>query len=109
MKQGDIYLVRFHPAVGSELKRFRPAVVISDQVNRIDSRFTVIAPLTTNIKSKHPEYELEIKANPALEKDSLLLCWYLRTVDVTRLENKLGLLSKTDIVKMKQALKKLFI
>lgn len=107
IKTGDIYLIRFHPAFGAELKRFRPAVIVSEKVNQTDEHFTLIAPLTTSTK-KTNKYELSIKNNTSLEKNSTLLLWYLRTIDTLRLERKLGTLNKTDITKMKQTLKNLF-
>lgn len=99
---GTICLVRFHPSIGSELKKFRPAVVISDKINQTDSRFVLIAPFTTSIKSLDPHSELLIKKGTALEKDSALLCWYLRTIDVNRVQATLGRLTPEEIAKMKQ-------
>ncbi len=107
MEQGDIYLVRFHPSVGSELKRFRPAVVVSGKVHTIDDRFALVAPLTTSTKSVHKNFELLVKNNSALEKDSVLLCWYLQAVDVGRLEKRLGGLKMADVTEMKKILKRL--
>lgn len=104
---GDIYLVRFHPSYGQELKRYRPAVIISSQINQIDPRFTLIAPLTTNTQKQNKKHELLIQ-NPSLEKNSLLLTWYLKTIDIVRLEKKIGRLSPSDIKKLKSNLQKLF-
>lgn len=104
---GDIYLVRFHPAVGSELKRYRPAVILSSQFTQIDQRFVLIAPLTSNITKQAKQYELLIN-NPSLDKPSLLLTWYLRTIDKNRLMSKIGQLDKTTITKMQKMVKKLF-
>lgn len=106
-KTGDIFLVRFHPAYGNEIKRFRPAVVVSSKANDFDERFISIAPLTTSNKILHPDFELNIK-NPALEKPSVLLTWYIRTIDIKRLEAKIGQLKSTNINKMKKILQRFF-
>ncbi len=103
---GDIILVKFHPSSGAELKKYRPAVVMVDPA-RIDQRFVMVAPFTTN--TKHPRAaELLIKKNQALTKDSLLLCWYLRTLDQRKVIKKLGELSKSQADECRENLRQLF-
>jgi mRNA interferase MazF len=97
---GEIYLVKFHPSDGAELRKFRPAVIMSDKVSNIDSRFALIAPFTTSTHNYNPDAELLIKKAEGLNKPSVLLCWYLWTIDTTRLLEKIGQLSKADIQKM---------
>lgn len=105
-KTGEIYLVRFHPAVGTELKRFRPGVIISGRVNRVDPRFTLIAPLTTGgIINK--KYEMAVKSRDDLAKESTLLAWYLRTVDVGRIGARIAQLKQREVKILKQKLKNL--
>ena len=92
---GDIVLIKFHPGYGNEFKKYRPAVIMSETITKIDPRFILIAPLTTNIKTEQPELELIID-NPSLDKKSLLLTWYQLTIDSSRLIRKLGTLSDID-------------
>lgn len=108
LEAGTICLVRFHPSTGSELKRFRPAVIVSEKINQLDSRFVLVAPFTTNTSSFHPEHELLIKKNNILEQDSVLLCWYLRIIDTNRIEIILGKLTNEKIKQMKQKARQLF-
>jgi mRNA interferase MazF len=105
---GDIYLVRFHPGYGSELHKYRPAVIVSSVVGAIDDRFTLIAPLTTNNKILHPSSEMLIQSNPCLEQDSVLLCWYLWTIDASRLIRRLGKLNQNDLEIMRRQISNLF-
>lgn len=107
LKTGTICLVRFHPSVGSELKKYRPAVIASELPNKIDPRFALIIPLTTQIKPKN-KAEILIKNKQALEKDSLLLCWYFRIIDRNRIVSNLGKLNKNQTQKMKQEIRKMF-
>jgi len=100
-RQGDIFLVRFHPGYASELKKFRPAVVIAAG---IDERFVLVAPFTTNLQTTKSAVELVIE-NPGLDAPSLLLTWYLLTIDTTRMLRKLGSLSKREYANVKQALR----
>lgn len=109
IKTGDIYLVRFHPAVGSELHKYRPAVIVSAKIGKIDNRFSLIAPFTTNAENYNKEYELLIKGNSALEKDSVLLCWYLLTIDSRRLITEFGCLPPKIISRFKKVIRQLII
>lgn len=103
LKFGDIYIVRFHPSIGSELKRYRPAVIVSSK--SIDSRFTTIVPITSNRKKYPHPYSLKVE-NEVLDKPSAILPWYLRTIDVVRLERKLGELEEKDKTELKLAFEK---
>ena len=105
---GDIFLVRFHPSYGAEFQKYRPAVVVSSIVTTIDPRFVLIAPLSTNLKTATPDYEFVVKAGKVLEKDSLLLCWYLWTIDTRRLVKKLGVLTSKDQDRLHLSISKLF-
>lgn len=91
---GDIWLVKFHPGTGAEFSKYRPAIVLSNLQN-VDSRFCLIAPLTSDTQIRN-EYEFKIE-NEALEKPSLLLGWYLWTIDSRRLVNKLGNLENHEL------------
>ena len=105
-KTGEIYLVRFHPAAGAELKRYRPGVIISSQVNKFDPRFTLIVPLTTG-GGISPKYEMTIKRRGDLAKDSTILVWYVRTIDVRRIGGKIAELNQREVKILKEKLKNL--
>lgn len=106
LKTGDIYLVRFHPGYGAELKKFRPAVIMSSRISTLDPRFALIAPLTTDVQSQNL-FEIPIAKGRTLESDSLLLCWYLWTIDHRRLEKKLGTISSQELKLLHQTLTRL--
>ena len=108
VQSGDIYLVKFHPTIGAGLKKYRPAVIVSGEVTHLDSRFVLIAPLTTQAHTTNT-YELKLKSNPALTKNSLILCWYLHTLDSRRLVKKLGSISKPELTAMYKILTKLLV
>ena len=57
-RQGEIYLVKFHPASGKELRKFRPAVIIFDSTH---PGFVTIAPLTSILKIHSPKLEFRIR------------------------------------------------
>lgn len=95
LKTGDLYMVKFHPGYGGEFRKYRPAVIVSDYVNKIHPDLVMVAPLSTKINPLR-EYEFVVR-NPGLRSPSAVVCWYLRTIDRDRLIEKIGTLSKKDI------------
>lgn len=80
----DVYLIELDPAVGSEIKKTRPCVVVSP--NEMNCLKTVlIAPMTT--KGFHAPSRIELLFQ---DKTGLVLLDQLRSVDKSRLVKKLG-------------------
>jgi mRNA interferase MazF len=54
MKRGEVWWVDFEPSTGSEIRKTRPAIIVSnDAANRILTRVVVI-PLTSNTSRVYP-------------------------------------------------------
>ncbi|MCW2505874.1 MAG: mRNA interferase MazF9 [Actinomycetia bacterium] len=97
MRRGDVHLVSFDPAVGSESNKTRPALIVSnDGANRVAERLgrgvVVVVPITSSVIRVFP-FQLLIPAGTGgLERDSKTQTEQLRTVDVTRIGRRLGTL-----------------
>lgn len=102
-KAGEIWLTKFHPGTSNELAKYRPALVVRN-LDEIDKRFVLIAPLTSS--KKQNDFEVEV-SHPGLEKRSTILPWYLWTIDTRRLQHKIGELSNEDRKKVSASLQKL--
>ena len=94
-----IFLANLDPVVGSEQGRTRPILVISEEeINQILPVVNVL-PIT----SRKPERriypnEVLIPANTGgLEKESIVLCYQIRTLDKKRLIKKLGAIEDFDL------------
>lgn len=80
----DVYLIELDPAIGSEIKKTRPCVIVSP--NEMTCLKTVlIAPMTT--KGFHAPSRVELQFQ---NKTGLVLLDQLRSVDKSRLVKKLG-------------------
>ncbi|HYW19490.1 MAG TPA: type II toxin-antitoxin system PemK/MazF family toxin [Nodularia sp. (in: cyanobacteria)] len=91
-KRGDIWLTNFDPTLGAEIKKIRPAVVVSsDGVGKLPIK--LIAPIT-DWKEYYAGNIWHIKIEPDitnnLTKASAVDVLQLRGIDVQRLIRKIG-------------------
>lgn len=85
MNRFDVYLVSLDPALGSEIQKARPCVVISpDEMNRVLAT-VIIAPMTSTIRNYPTRIPVTFKA-----KQGEVVLDQIRTVDKQRLHKKLG-------------------
>ena len=81
IRRGEVFLVNFDPTVGSEAKKTRPAVVVSNDINNAYSPIVSISPITSNVKRIY-SFEVEIRANTAgLSQRSKVMVNQTRAVD----------------------------
>ena len=81
----DVYLINLDPAVGSEIQKIRPCLIISpDEMNRF-IRTVIVAPLTTAGK----DYPTRVSCKFKKKKGQIVLD-QIRTIDKSRLIKKLG-------------------
>lgn len=101
-KRGQIYWVNLDPTVGTEIKKKRPAVIISNDIGNEFSRRVIVAPVSSSASKLYPfEVLVEIKGR----KGKILLD-QLRAVDKIRLSKSLGCCEKETISQIDKALKR---
>jgi mRNA interferase MazF len=85
VKRGEVYWVNLDPAIGTEIKKTRPALIVSpDDMNGVLPR-VIIAPLTSKGQSLGCRPEIEFAGKPAR-----ILLDQIRSVDKHRLAGKMG-------------------
>ena len=91
IKRFDICLVNLDPTIGFEIKKTRPAIIISpDSMNLSRLKTVIIAPMTSTIKDNFPTRVMTLfkdkKGQVALDQ--------LMAIDRSRIVQKLGVLEK---------------
>ncbi|MBQ8749983.1 MAG: type II toxin-antitoxin system PemK/MazF family toxin [Clostridia bacterium] len=105
IKRGEIYMADLSPVYGSEQGGVRPVLVVQNDVGNKFSPTVIVVAITSKLhKAKLPTH-IEIKENTAnLEKDSILLCEQIRTLDKLRLKEKKGTLDSSFMKSVDKAI-----
>ena len=86
MKRGEIWWVNFDPSVGSEIKKTRPAIIVSNDIsNYYSTRVQVIPATSATQKLYPPECYIQIKS-----KHSKVMADQIMTVSKERLYDRMG-------------------
>lgn len=99
----DVFLVGLDPAVGSEIRKTRPCLVISpDEMNR-HIRTVIVAPMTTVERNYPTRVSCTFQ-----EKTGQIVLDQIRTIDKKRLVKKLGAIDPQARVEVISVLQRLF-
>lgn len=105
VRRGDIFFANLNPVIGSEQGGLRPVLILQNDIGNTYSPTTIVAALTSRIKrAKLPTHVEIAKGKCALDKDSVILCEQLRTIDKQRLKERIGELDETMMAKVDAAL-----
>ena len=91
VKRGDMFYADLSPVIGSEQGGIRPVVIIQNDVGNKHSQTVIAAAITSQLgKNKLPTH-IEIgPKNCGLKSESVVLAEQIRTIDKSRLKEKIG-------------------
>jgi len=100
-------MVDLNPVKGREQKGRRPVLVVSsDAINRQPLVVTVVAGTTaSNVPRDYPTNVRVPASQSGLSKDTIFLCFQLRSLDPARFHDPAGTLPPGKMAEIDQALK----
>ena len=106
LNTGDIYLVNLDPAIGDEIQKRRPVVILNAGHEK-NLKLAIVAPIS-NWQVYWEENPFFVSLAPdeqnCLEKKSVVDCFQIRSVSHQRFMKKIGGISGHDLDCIKQAL-----
>lgn len=102
IKRGDIYYADLSPVTGSEQGGTRPVVIVQNNMGNYYSPTVIVAAITAKAsKSKLPTH-IFLPTEEGIAKDSVILLEQLRTIDKSRLKDRVShldteVMSKVDV------------
>jgi len=100
MKRGEVWWVQFDPAIGSEIKKIRPAIIVSNNAANKHLARVVVVPLTSNTSRLYPGEAFVTIAGQKGKASAN----QITTADKLRLKNQLATLSKEDMLAVEDAI-----
>lgn len=111
IKRGEIYYADLRPVIGSEQGGIRPVLIVQNNTGNRYSPTVIVASMTSQIgkKSYLPTHILLHKEDAkGLPKDSIILCEQLRTIDKSRIKDRIGCINSDTIDSVMKDIKKAF-
>ncbi len=102
--RGEVWLVNWNPARGSEQAGKRPALVIQNDIGNEKASTTIVAAVSGSVKL----YPMNVKIDPpegGLERSSIVKTSQILTVSKERLEKRLGQISAKKMEEINRAIK----
>ena len=104
-RRGETYLVNFDPAIASEIRKTRPAIVLQNDIGNRHSPITIVAAVTSQFDEPLYPTEVLIKApEGGVSVDSVALLNQIRSIDKQRLVKRLGIVKPETMALVERAI-----
>ena len=103
-KRGEVWLVNWNPARGSEQAGRRPALVIQNDIGNEKAPTTIVAAISSSVRV----YPMNVQINPpegGLDHPSIIKTSQILTISKERLEKRLGRISRDSMDEVDKAIK----
>jgi len=100
IERGDVLWVNFEPSMGGEIKKTRPAIIVSNNAANVHLNRVQVVPITSNTDRCYPGEAL-VSLNGEMRK---AMADQLTTVSKQRLGGRVGVLGSEDIARVEAAI-----
>ena len=101
MNRGEVWWINFEPAVGGEIRKKRPAIIVSNNAANRNLNRVQVVPITSNVSRIYPSEALvNLKGRQAKA-----MADQLTTVSKERMMNKAGELTLEEIAAVELAIR----
>lgn len=99
IKRGDMFYADLSPVIGSEQGGIRPVLIIQNDLGNRYSPTVIAAAITSQTNKNKLPTHIEIGENTSgLKSNSVVLTEQIRTIDKSRLKEKIGHIDDTKIM-----------
>ena len=102
--RGEIYYADLNPVVGSEQGGIRPVLILQNEVGNWFSPTVIVAAMTARGGKAHLPTHVPVGTDSGLRRPSLVLAEQVRTIDKSRLLERVGSLSPEEQKQVDRAL-----
>ena len=105
VKRGDIYYADLSPVVGSEQGGMRPVLIVQNDTGNKHSPTVIAAAITSQVGKARLPTHIELEAQSyGLTRNSVILLEQIRTIDKSRLRERMGKLDEPTMNKVDNAI-----
>lgn len=105
IKRGDIWVVNLEPSSHRELHKKRPALVISSNLVNSQTYHVIVIPISSQVPKIIGPEMVVVGKKEGLDKESVILPLFIRSIDQKRLVKKIGKLGQTKLLEIEESFK----
>ena len=99
IKRGDMFYADLSPVIGSEQGGIRPVLIIQNDTGNKYSPTVIAAAITSQTGKNRLPTHIEIGSDSnGLKSDSVVLAEQIRTIDKSRLKEKIGHIEDSNVM-----------